>query len=318
MRKIHGGERVRIKSLEDSERIKDKKNVKITQMNHLVEIMDILNVNRDGLPVVKLSKDEYLNIITGEVFDCSHTTTRDQNKDSVRATFKKLRYLINNNFTGAGNELMFTLTYAENMTDLKRLYTDFVKFMKKLKYKYPDAEYINIVEPQGRGAWHCHILLKFMDRQKIYIPNKEIRAMWGEGFVTVKKIDPKGVDNIGAYLTAYLTDMELTPENAQNCDLSGEVKTVIVDGKEKKYVKGARLKMYPTGMQIYRKSKGMEYPETEWMPYRDAKKITGRLNPSYSKTIQLYDDDEKMINSITYEYYNMKRQNVTTDIASDI
>jgi len=309
---------VQIRQNESSQKIKGGKFVKTVSMHHLLEIMYMQHVNRDGLPVVKLSKDEFMNLVTGEVFECSHTISRDQNIDSVRATFKKLRYLINNNFTGAANELMFTLTYAENMTDLKRLYQDFKKFMLRLKYKYPDAEYINIVEPQGRGAWHCHVLLKFMDRKKIYIPNKEIREMWGAGFVTVKKIDSKGVDNIGAYLTAYLTDMELTPDNASECDLSGEIKTVIIDGKEKKYVKGARLKLYPTGMQIYRKSKGMEYPKTEWMPYRETKKITGCAKPSYSKTIELYDDDEKMVNSISYEYYNMKRQNMTSDIKSDI
>ena len=63
--------------------------------------------------------------------------------------------MINNNFTGKPNELFVTLTYAKNMTDTKRLYTDMNKFIKRLKYKYKessDIDYLAVVEPQGRGA----------------------------------------------------------------------------------------------------------------------------------------------------------------------
>lgn len=309
---------MQVKYSEQSQRIKGKKLVKYVNMNGIIEITDMEHVKRDGMNILKLSKDEYLNVVTGEVLEYVHTNTRQDNIDSVRDTFKKLRYLINNNFTGSGNELMFTATYAENMMDLKRLEEDFERFMRKIRKKYGSVEYINIVEPQGRGAWHCHVLLKFIDRSKIYIPNKEMREMWHQGFVTVKRIDVKGVDNIGAYLTSYLTDLELTPQNASECFLNGEIKTVIVDGKQKKYVKGARLKLYPTGMNIFRKSKGIEYPKIEWLPYNEIKKITGCAKPSYSKTIELYDDDDKKLNSITYEYYNMKRQNSSSYITSDI
>ena len=38
--------------------------------------------------------------------------------------------------------------------------------------------------------------------------NAVVRDCWKQGFVTVKRLDD--VDNVGAYLTAYLGDMELS------------------------------------------------------------------------------------------------------------
>ena len=51
-------------------------------------------------------------------------------------------------------------------------------------------------------------LLKFIRLNKIYIPNKKINEMWGNGFVVVKviKVIKQNVDNLGAYLSAYLGD----------------------------------------------------------------------------------------------------------------
>ena len=37
-----------------------------------------------------------------------------------------------------------------------------------------------------RGAWHCHVLLRFNSLDKVYIPNADIAKIWGQGFVSVK------------------------------------------------------------------------------------------------------------------------------------
>lgn len=41
-----------------------------------------------------------------------------------------------------------------------------------------------------------------------YMENAVVSDCWKQGFVTVKRLDD--VDNVGAYLTAYLGDMELS------------------------------------------------------------------------------------------------------------
>jgi hypothetical protein len=281
--------------------------VKVTKMNHIIEVQHMEKMNRKN-HIKKLDKDRYVDISTGEIKEFEHSETRKDNSNSLKQTFKKLRYLINNNFTGEGNELHITLTYKENMTDTKRLYKDFQNFIDRLRYAYKKQstiDYLTVIEPQGRGAWHCHVLMRFNELDKVYIKNKDLRAMWGQGFVTIKSL--KDVDNIGAYLSAYLTDIELDEETMLRA-VRNESEVVIrqVEGKEKKFVKGGRLHMYPPGMNLYRKSKGIEPPDREEMRFGDIKKIVGSTKPHYQKSYHIQTDEFE--NTITFIQYNTKRQ----------
>lgn len=280
--------------------------VTVTKMNHIVEVQHMQKMNRKA-HIKKLDKDRYINLDSGEIKEFDHIENRSQSFNSLRQTFKKLRYLINNNFTGAGNELHVILTYAENMTDTKRLYKDYEKFIKRLRYKYKDIssiDYISVVEPQGRGAWHCHVLLRFNEIDKVYIENSELAELWGHGFVTIRSL--KDVDNIGAYLSAYLTDVELTEDSIISfVDTDYVIVVKEVNGQEKNIVKGGRLHLYPSGMNLFRKSKGIVYPERQRMKYKEIKKIVGSAEPTYQKSITVENDD--FTNTIIYEQYNMKR-----------
>lgn len=282
-------------------------------MGNVNEIMYMQTVNTRDFPVKKIDKDTYVIKSTGEIGKYNHIDNRSEMKQSLRRTFKRIRELINANFMGKKNELAFTITYADNMTDVKRLYKDCHKFFRSLKGKYTDVDYMSVVEPQGRGAWHCHVLLRFNNLEKVYIPNKEIAAMWGKGFVKVQAIR-QNVDNLGAYLSAYLGDVELNEENLKMLINEGMQTSDIyvvekeVDGNVKKFIKGARLYLYPPGMNIYRKSKGIRDPEVQYMKYQEAKKIVGAVTPTFSTTYKIVDDDENNINTIIYEQYNMKRK----------
>lgn len=280
--------------------------VTVTEMNHLTEIQFMEKMNNQA-NIKKLNSDEYVDLKTGEVKEFKKTENRSQSYNSLRQTFKKLRYLINNNFTGERNELFLTLTYAENMTDPKKLYDDIRKFVMRLKYHFKDEstiDYINVVEPQGRGAWHCHVLLRFNELEKIFIPNQEMAEMWGHGFVTIKSM--QDVDNIGAYLSAYLADIELKDGNALHAMAHGlEVVEKEIKGQKKIFIKGGRLHLYPTGMNLYRKSKGVKPPERKKMKYSEAIKKVGSVQPHFTKNIQISTDDFE--NTIAYEQYNSKR-----------
>ncbi|NLK10318.1 MAG: hypothetical protein GX317_05085 [Staphylococcus equorum] len=280
--------------------------VTVTKTRHIVEVQRMEKMNTQA-NIKKLNSDEYVSLDTGEIKKFQKTENRSQSYNSLRQTFKKIRYLINNNFTGEKNELFLTLTYAENMTDPKKLYDDVRKFIMRLKYRFKDAttiDYINVVEPQQRGAWHCHVLLRFNDLQNIFVPNQEMADLWGHGFVTIKSM--KNIDNIGAYLSAYLSDIELTDKTLLTAvEEKREVVSKTIEGKEKKFIKGGRLHLYPTGMNLYRKSKGIVFPERKRMKYKNIKKIVGNAAPHYSKNIKVENVDFE--NNITYEQYNLKR-----------
>ena len=294
--------------------IKGQKIVKLTDMGNIKEIMCFEKCFKNPVQIKKISKDEYVILATGEIQQFKKTSNRSEGKESLRRTFKHIRELINTNFIGNKNELCFTITYKENVTDPKILYNDFRKFMKKLKYKYGSVDYINVVEPQARGAWHCHILLRFNDLKKAYIPNKDVAEMWGKGFVKVKAMK-KDIDNLGAYLSAYLGDIEVNDENISECLKHGyikcgqpiNVKEVEIDGVKKKFIKGGRLHFYPTGMNIYRTSRGIKQPTVTHMSYENAKKIVGAGTPTYSSCTIIQDDNGNNVNSIIHEQYNLKR-----------
>lgn len=102
------------------------------------------------------------------------------------------------------------------------------------------------------------------------------------------------------------------PEEVIKAFLHGakfECKEIEVEGVKKKFLKGARCYLYPSGMNIYRKSKGIKFPEENEMSYREVKKIVGSATPNYSRTLTISDDSEKVLNVITYQNYNMKRNN---------
>lgn len=293
--------------------------VTVTPMRHIVEVQYLQKVNKVA-PIKVIDKDHYMLRVgefAGEVREFEHNETRAGSFSSLRRTFKKLRYLINNNFSGADNELFITLTYADNMTDRQRLYEDFKNFIKRLKYKFKDEyhfDYINVIEPQGRGAWHCHLLLKADKR--LFIHNSVIAELWGQGFTNTRRIS--NVDNVGAYLTAYLADLEVTDDldplslsNAMNMHSDCIEKEVEIDGEKvtKRFIKGGRLPMYPANIQLYRKSKGIEMPERFEMCWdEDTKKaIVGVAAPVYRKGLVMSADENDFTNSLIYEQYNLNR-----------
>jgi hypothetical protein len=118
--------------------------------------------------------------------------------------------------------------------------------------------------------------------------------------VTIKSL--KNVDNIGAYVSAYLADIEV-PQGVETTSSNLVIKEV--DGQKKRFVKGGRLWMYPPGMNLIRKSKGIVYPERKDMTYENAKKVAGSVKPHYQKQYMV--ENENFKNTITYEQYNSKR-----------
>lgn len=292
-------------------KIKPSKNVRLKRMQNVIEITSI-EKSTGGLDQIrKLSKTEYLVVETGEIKEYSLSENKSQNIASLKKTFRHIRDLINNSFRGAGNEKHITLTYrqenGEPMTDLDRLYRDFKKFWKKFKRRYgDDVDYLSVVEPHQSGQWHCHVLVRFNGCEQMYLPNSEIEELWGQGFTKTRATDK--VDNMGAYLTAYLTDVELTSENSVKAHVEGsELKVIEVEGQTKAFIKGGRVHYYPSGMNIVRHSRGIKPPDIEEMTYKQAKKIVGDTTPNYSTTTIIYGDDDQKLNQITYEQYNLKR-----------
>lgn len=269
----------------------DSSPVEVIRMNNVTEVRYIAGRN-NSISIKKINADEYVDLETGEIKQYKKSEVRTENLNSLLRTFRNLRMLINNNFKGSNHEAMLTLTYKENMTDFHRLGRDFANFRHKLNRIYPGFQYIRIAEPQGRGAWHLHVLIKVED-QEFYIKNDDLAKMWGQGFTFVKHLS--NIDNVGSYVSAYLSDIPVNPDD--------ELK----DGKPKKVIKGGRLHMYPTNMRLYTKSKGIELPKSFFTSYGQIKKANlGKLVFDNSKVIR--DDSGKIVTKVKSLQFNRKRK----------
>lgn len=257
-------------------------------------------------PVRKLDAERFWDIRTGEIKEYKQSETRADNYDSLRKTFRRIRWLVNANCEEPKKCRWVTLTYAENMTDPKRLHRDYSAFWKRFcrycdKMGYGRPEYLSVVEPQGRGAWHVHAFFIWPD-QAPFIPNHELASIWSYGFVNIRKME--SCDNLGAYFSAYLADAPL--EECKGYD--GEVKTVVINGKEKKFVKGGRLHMYPPGMNIYRKSRGIKEPRSFMCEKDDVETNKVALGQATYKDCYTMVRAGQAVNIITREYYNTNRK----------
>ena len=65
----------------------------VTQTNHLIEVQHMTNMNTE-IKIRKLDKYHYLTLETGEIKEFDLSDNRADNRNSLRQTFKKLRYLI--------------------------------------------------------------------------------------------------------------------------------------------------------------------------------------------------------------------------------
>lgn len=281
--------------------------VTVTRMNHITRVQH-LEKHNDRSFIRKLDADTFLDLLTGEIREFNKTQNRGQNLKGLRRTFQRLGDLVNNNFVGGDNELHCILTYKENMKDVSRLRNDFEAFFKRFRRKYKElgrVEYISVIEPQRRGAWHYHLLLTFPESKKVFIPNETLARLWSHGFVKVLRLE--NVDNIGAYLTAYLVNVEAEGEVVAD----DTIKVAEVDGVPKAFVKGGRLHLYPPGVNLYRRTRGIELPSKRQMVFKEflkeQKKVAGSGTPHYQVRKEIKDGDFE--NTIQILEYNSKRLN---------
>lgn len=103
-----------------------------------------------------------------------------------------------------------TLTFAENVTDIKVANKRFRYFIDKIKRVKKDFKYICIPEFQKRGATHYHLLtnIDILDKKIIYCQedNKKFFHIkyWNDGFTSVEVLTGD-VKKIIGYIAKYMT-----------------------------------------------------------------------------------------------------------------
>ncbi|MBQ2982995.1 MAG: hypothetical protein IJD58_12900 [Lachnospiraceae bacterium] len=314
---------MRIKRInQDDIKVSNKAKVKVKTAGN-TQVVQFTAGNNKTCSVVNLSKDTYLDKKTGEVKHKKKSESRYQSPKSVRKSINRLMDLIRCNATEPAKCKWLSVTYAETMTDGKRAFLDAKLFLRKLKrYLAKQIEltigqktfkYITVAEPQGEShgnSWHLHILLIFDDTAP-FIENDTIAELWGYGITSTNKVFDG--DGLALYFKVHLSDVEYedNSDETDNKDIE-DIKSnpaiveKTVDGVTKMFIKGERLKYYPSGMNLYSSSRGMKKPDIQEMTNAEAMEVVANSKLVYRETYVIGDKGNG--NLVDKRYYQKSKK----------
>lgn len=169
------------------------------------KIIEVFEYEKGYLKGFELKEDNKVG--KGRKRDLQSGNYTEHRQQVLQRAKTNLRRIINANVGAYGKEntcKFLTLTFADNVQDLKAANYEFKKFINRLNYnifksKKGILKYSVVVEFQKRGAIHYHVILYNIP----YVKANDLASIWGNGFIKINKID--NVDNIGAYVTKYMT-----------------------------------------------------------------------------------------------------------------
>jgi len=225
--------------------------VEVYEYEKLISIGECKNKNgRNGNEEVCERENEYRGIV-------------------LNRARKDVRRLINANIGAWGEKPKFvTLTFGKHVTEPKIANYEFKKFRQRLEYKLDlKLKYVTVIEFMKNGRVHYHVVFFNLP----YIENEKLAEIWGHGFIKINAIEE--VDNVGAYVTKYMTK--------DNDD--------------------ERLK----GEKSYFSSRGLKKPEEKKVNEKEIEDLAVSLSPykAYEVTFENY-----YLGKVMYTQYNTKRK----------
>lgn len=127
-------------------------------------------------------------------------------QNNSRRSALVFRRLVSANLSGSELPILVTLTYKENVADIKVGYKNYRSFIQALRHKYGKAfKYICVPEFQRRGAVHFHAMFWGLPAELLLQERKtrELAMIWGHGFVYLKETD--GHERLSSYLSKYMS-----------------------------------------------------------------------------------------------------------------
>lgn len=113
-----------------------------------------------------------------------------------------MRLVNSNTACGKNADCFLTLTFRpKKLCNLVEANYEWKKFHQKLKRLVPNLSYCLAYEWGSKnGRFHYHIILFDFP----FIEADVLESLWGNGFIKIKKIDPKTLTNVGAYVAKYM------------------------------------------------------------------------------------------------------------------
>jgi hypothetical protein len=159
----------------------------------------------------------------GDSSEQTPTDTKDEQNikqkrlSSIIRSRDKIRRLVNSNVNRSSSTRtkFLTLTFRDNITDLKEARYFFRLYNQRLQYRYPNTKYLGVAEIQkqryetyGHKVWHFHVI--YFNLPFIYGIQSVIHSLWQKGFVKINAVSH--AKNVGAYVAKYLRKDLFEPE----------------------------------------------------------------------------------------------------------
>ena len=164
-------------------------------------------VSGDILELYEYENDIYTDYDLSKFRDhpgrCNSSITDEDTKKMNRAktsnrSARNVRRLVNSNIEK--NSKFVTLTFEEDIRELKDANYIFKKFKQRLEYQLKiNLKYLCVPEFTKKGRVHFHVIFFNLP----FIKNTTLGMIWGHGFIKINKID--NCDNVGSYVAKYMT-----------------------------------------------------------------------------------------------------------------
>lgn len=126
-------------------------------------------------------------------------------QDNIRRAKLAFRRIVLSNLDKHENPILVSLTYAENITDIRKGHKDFNSFAKLVRDRFgKNVSYLAVPEFQERGAIHFHALFwglpnGLAQRER---STRVVASLWKQGYVDLVETD--GSVKLAGYLVKYM------------------------------------------------------------------------------------------------------------------
>jgi hypothetical protein len=155
----------------------------------------------DSIEVFEYEKPQISFTREGEV-PSARRTKGTRTESSISRARRTLFRLVEGNVRKHGNfpPVFVTLTYKDNIQDLRKSNYLYKKFVKRLNYFLGTRlKYVTVPEWQSRGAIHYHTVFFNLP----YIDKFTLEDIWSHGFTNIQVV--KNIRSMGAYLAKYFS-----------------------------------------------------------------------------------------------------------------
>ena len=217
-----------------------------------IEVRSCLNSQSKKGTIRRTGKNTYIVIKSNEERHFKTETTEQERNVAIARKLIKLRDIIRTN-THSGIDMVATVTYSETVDDYKVVQNDIEQCIRRLRRKH-NIEYIAVPELQLCGRWHVHIIIIMVDDADT-IKREELYKAWRRGGVHINAV--RNANAVALYLT------------------------MCGGGK------GTLRRKYPSGMRLYRCSKGVVRPNSVIMNGEDINKLVDGYDIVYRRCYQI-------------------------------